>query len=192
MMDRRQVPMFDFLGLPAELRTMIYRQSLVTDKALRLCLRLCGPDLRPTNINIALLLVNYQVHHEGLEVFYAYNTVAIPDYWPIQKKSLLSRNNKHLSREERLIVRAFRVKLCPKLLACASTFRLKVDWLVTYGFPMTDPWTNDKCWYKRAHLKELMKMVDSVYKSILKLPPDLNKVIIFEFPYAPDNILFKI
>lgn len=118
--------MFTFLNLPIELRTMIYRYALVGSSPLRLCLRLPNTGPKPVNVNIALLLVNCQIHHEALDAFYTYNTIVITDFWRDKYRDRITKKQT-LNPEEKLWLRKIRRTLYFSLLARASTVILRND-----------------------------------------------------------------
>jgi hypothetical protein len=71
----RYAARISFLGLPRELRNIIYELSLVSTETIDVC-QLATPlrNAKKLGISTALLRVSRQIHYEALEVIYGLNT----------------------------------------------------------------------------------------------------------------------
>ena len=166
--------MFNFLGLPAELRLMIYRFSLVADRPLRLCLPAQNASLETLGINTAILQINRQTYFEAVDVLYASNKVVMTDFFGKEHNICVQYQNT-LSRKDRCSARSLRKHLYPRLLDRMSTVYLRIYY-------------HDVCWnpfwWQAFKMKALTARIRSVHKLLMAMAPDKKKILVLEFPYV--------
>lgn len=163
---------FNLLGLPRELRDLVYRHAVVSRTAIQHCRSVLRSKYETPDVNTALLCANRQIHMEASKVLYASNTISLRLHVDFMYR--VKYGPPDPTRERRFL---------PYLSALASTLRVRINWLDNWTAEYMDRPANTG-WYSRSDVLLLKELVYTIVMVLEEGGPDKTKTLILELPYV--------
>jgi hypothetical protein len=163
---------FNLLGLPRELRDLVYQHAVVSRTAIQHRRSVLRSKSETPDVNTALLCANRQIHMEASDVLYASNTISLRFHVAFMCR--VKYGPPDPGRERRFL---------PYLSALASTLRVRINWLDNWTAEYMESPANTG-WYSRSDVLLLKELVYTILKVLEEEGPDKTKTLILEFPYV--------